>query len=264
MQSRGVDMTSNRTYHEIRIIGVEGIGEIEEGDDLSRIISETAERQRTPLRDGDIVVVASKIVSLAEGKVLNLEVVEPSYFAKVIAKDLNKDPRHVEAILREAKSIVRMSQKHLIAETKHGFVCANAGVDKSNVKGRNNVATLPDDPDLSAAKIRAGIKEICEVDVAVIIADTFGRPLRRGITNVAVGLAGLSPILDLRGTTDIYGHELQVTQIAVADELAASAELVMGKTRRIPAVIVRGYEYKECRNATARELNLPEEEDIFR
>jgi coenzyme F420-0:L-glutamate ligase/coenzyme F420-1:gamma-L-glutamate ligase len=246
------------------MIGIEGIGEIVEGDDLSKIVSEAAKRQKTPIQDRDIVVVASKIVSLAEGRILNLETIEPSFFATLIAKELDKDPRHIETILREAKSIVRMSQKHLITETRHGFVCANAGVDKSNVRGSNNVVTLPDDPDLSASRIRNGIKENCGINVAVIISDTFGRPLRRGITNVAVGLSGLSPILDLRGTNDIYGYELKVTQIAVADELAASAELVMGKARRIPAVIVRGYEFKESMNASARELNLPEEEDIFR
>nr|MDO8135924.1 coenzyme F420-0:L-glutamate ligase [Candidatus Njordarchaeum guaymaensis] len=257
-------MTNNRTCKDIEIIGVEGIPEIRKDDDLSTIISEAAERQGTPLKEADIVVVTSKVVSLAEGKVLDLRTVEPSYFARKISRELDKDPRHVEVILREAKSIVRMSQKHLIAETKHGFVCANAGVDKSNIKGKNNVATLPDDPDLSAGKIREGIKKVSGNNVAVVIADTFGRPFRRGVINVAIGAAGLLPILDLRGTTDMYGYELRVTQIAVADELAASAELVMGKTGRIPAVIIRGYGYKENENATAKELNLLEEEDIFR
>jgi coenzyme F420-0:L-glutamate ligase/coenzyme F420-1:gamma-L-glutamate ligase len=257
-------MINSREFQSIEIIGIEGIPEIRNGDDLSRIISEASERQRTPLKEEDIVVVTSKVVSLAEGKILSLKSVEPSHFARKIARELDKDPRHVEVILTETKSIVRMSQKHLISETKHGFVCANAGVDKSNIKGQNNVATLPDDPDLSARKIREGINKICGINVAVVIVDTFGRPLRRGVANVAIGLAGLSPILDLRGTTDMYGYELRVTQIAVADELAASAELVMGKTRRIPVVIIRGYAYEKRENATAKELNLPAEEDIFR
>jgi coenzyme F420-0:L-glutamate ligase/coenzyme F420-1:gamma-L-glutamate ligase len=257
-------MTIIRTYEHIEIIGIEGIPEIKEGDDLSRIIIRAAERQKTPLRQTDIVIVTSKVVSIAEGKVMNLTSVEPSCFARKIATELLKDPRHAEVILRETKSIVRMAQNHLIVETKHGFVCANAGVDKSNIRGEDVVATLPDDPDLSARRIRDDIEKLCGVKVAVVIADTFGRPLRRGVTNVAIGVAGLLPIMDLRGTMDMYGYELRVTQIAVADELASAAELVMGKTRRIPAVIVRGYGYKESENGTAKELNMPVEEDIFR
>nr|MDO8099890.1 coenzyme F420-0:L-glutamate ligase [Candidatus Njordarchaeota archaeon] len=257
-------MTNNRTFQDIQIIGIEGIPEIRKGDDISRIISEAADRQRTRLQEADIIIVTSKVVSLAEGKTMDLRSVEPSYFARGLARELDKDPRHVEVILRETKSIVRMAQKHLITETKHGFVCANAGVDKSNIRGEDMVATLPDDPDLSARKIKDGIKKLRGVNVAVVIADTFGRPLRRGVTNVAIGVAGLPPILDLRGTPDMYGYELRVTQIAVADELAGSAELVMGKTRWIPAVIIRGYRYKESEKETAKELNLPEEEDVFR
>jgi len=257
-------MTSNRTLQDIRIIGIEGIPEIRKGDDLSRILCEAADRQRTSLEEADIIVVTSKVVSLAEGKTVDLRSVEPSCFARELARQLDKDPRLVELILRETKSIVRMAQKHLITETKHGFVCANAGVDKSNIRGEHMVATLPDDPDLSARKIKDGINELRGVNVAVVITDTFGRPLRRGVTNIAIGVAGLPPILDLRGTADMYGYELRVTQIAVADELAGSAELVMGKTRRIPAVIIRGYRYKEDEKAMSKELNLPEEEDIFR
>lgn len=181
-----------------------------------------------------------------------------------MAEVLEKDPRQVEVILGETKSIVRMTRKHLIVETKNGFVCANAGVDKSNVRGENMVVALPEDPDLSARMIREGIKEINGVNVAVVIADTFGRSLRKGVTNVAIGVAGISPILDLRGTDDMYGYRLRVTQIAVADELAASAELVMGKTNWIAAVIIRGYKYITNSDATAKELTLPEGEDVFR
>jgi coenzyme F420-0:L-glutamate ligase/coenzyme F420-1:gamma-L-glutamate ligase len=257
-------MTNIRTQEHVELIGIEGIPEIKKGDDLSEIITSAAERQKTPLRQNDILVVTSKVVSIAEGKVVNLKSVEPSFFAIRIAAQLQKDPRQVEIILRETKSIVRMAQNHLIVETKHGFVCANAGVDKSNIRGEDVVATLPDDPDLSARRIKEGIEKLCGVEVAVVIADTFGRPLRRGVTNVAIGVAGLLPILDLRGTIDMYGYELRVTQIAVADELASAAELVMGKTHGIPAVVVRGYEHKESKKATAKALNLPEEEDIFR
>ncbi|WXG42991.1 MAG: coenzyme F420-0:L-glutamate ligase [Promethearchaeati archaeon SRVP18_Atabeyarchaeia-1] len=248
----------------VEIMGIEGIPEIKSGDDLSRIVSQAAEKQGTPLKERDIIVVTSKIVSLAEGKTVDLRSVEPSHLAKRIATESEKDPRQVEVILREAKSIVRMSRNHLIVETKHGFVCANAGVDKSNVKGENMVATLPDDPDRSCKRIRDGIRKLSGIDVAVVLADTFGRSLRRGVANVAIGVAGLAPILDLRGTSDMYGYKLRVTQIAVADELASSAELVMGKTNWIPAVIIRGYKYEKNEDATAKILALPEEEDIFR
>jgi coenzyme F420-0:L-glutamate ligase/coenzyme F420-1:gamma-L-glutamate ligase len=257
-------MRANKAKPKIEIIGIEGIPEIKKGDDLGKIIYDAAEKQKTPLREGDILIVTSKIVSLAEGKVVDLSAIEPSQFAKEIAKDLEKDPRQVEVILREAKSIVRMSRNHLIVETKHGFVCANAGVDKSNVKGDNIVATLPDDPDFSSRRIKDGMKRLGGINIAVVLSDTFGRSLRRGVANIAIGVAGLAPILDLRGTSDMYGYKLRVTQIAVADELAASGELVMGKTNWIPAVIVRGYRYEESKNATARTLALPQEEDIFR
>jgi coenzyme F420-0:L-glutamate ligase/coenzyme F420-1:gamma-L-glutamate ligase len=248
----------------IEIIGIEGIPEIKRGDDLASMILEATEKQRTPLRKGDVLVVTSKIVSLAEGKVVDLQTIEPSQFAKEIANRLEKDPRQIEVILRESRSIVRMARNHLIVETKHGFICANAGVDKSNVKGDNIVATLPDDPDLSCKRIKDRIRKLGGADVAVVMSDTFGRSLRRGVANVAIGVAGVEPILDLRGTSDMYGYKLRVTQIAVADELASSAELVMGKANWIPAVIVRGYNYQESRNAQASALILPQEEDIFR
>jgi coenzyme F420-0:L-glutamate ligase/coenzyme F420-1:gamma-L-glutamate ligase len=257
-------MRSTIARPKIEIIGIEGIPEIRKGDDLARIIFDATEKQKTPLRGGDVLVVTSKIVSLAEGKVVDLRSIEPSQFAKEIANRMEKDPRQVEVILRESKSIVRMTRNHLIVETKHGFVCANAGVDKSNVKGDNIVATLPDDPDLSSKRIRDGVEKLGGANVAVVMSDTFGRSLRRGVANVAIGVAGLEPILDLRGTSDMYGYKLRVTQIAVADELAASAELVMGKANWIPAVIVRGYAYQESRNSLAKALILPQEEDIFR
>lgn len=257
-------MTTRKPTPKIELIGIQGIPAIKEGDNLPEIIFKAAEKQKTPLTEGDIIVVTSKIVSLAEGKTVDLRTVEPSTFARKIANELDKDPRQVEVILDEADSIVRMAQNHLIVETKHGFVCANAGVDKSNVKGENIICTLPDNPDISSRKIREGIKRLGRIDVAVVISDTFGRPLRAGVANVAIGVAGLAPILDLRGKSDMYGYKLRVTQIAVADELAASAELVMGKTNWIPAVIIRGYTYKKSEDATARELILNVQQDIFR
>jgi coenzyme F420-0:L-glutamate ligase/coenzyme F420-1:gamma-L-glutamate ligase len=257
-------MITGKTPPKIELIGIQGIPAIKEGDDLPGIIYDAAERQKTPLENDDIVVVTSKVVSLAEGRTVDFGTVEPSRFAKTIANDLDKDPRQVEVVLRETKSIVRMAQNHLIVETRHGFVCANAGVDKSNVKGENIVCTLPENPDLSSRKIREGLKKIGGINVAVLISDTFGRSLRAGVANVAIGVAGLSPILDYRGKTDMYGYKLRVTQIAVADELAASAELVMGKTNWIPAVIVRGYAYKKSEKSTAKELILKEKQDIFR
>lgn len=257
-------MTAGKIPPKIELIGIQGIPVIREGDDLPKIIYDAAERQKTPLKDEDIIVITSKIVSLAEGRTIDFGTVEPSRFARTIANDLDKDPRQVEVVLGEAKSIVRMAQNHLIVETKHGFVCANAGVDKSNVKGDSIVCTLPENPDLSSRKIRDELKRIGGIDVAVLISDTFGRSLRAGVANVAIGVAGLSPILDYRGKTDMYGYKLRVTQIAVADELAASAELVMGKTNWIPAVIVRGYTYKKSERSTAKELLLKEKQDIFR
>jgi coenzyme F420-0:L-glutamate ligase/coenzyme F420-1:gamma-L-glutamate ligase len=257
-------MTARRTAQKIELIGIQGIPVIRKGDDLPKIIFDGAEKQKTPIIDDDIIVVTSKIVSLAEGKTIDLRTVVPSRFAKAIGDGLGKDPRQVEVVLGEAKSIVRMAQNHLIVETKHGFVCANAGVDKSNVEGESIVCTLPDNPDLSSRKIREGLRRIGGVDVAVLISDTFGRSLRAGVANVAIGISGLTPILDYRGKTDMYGYRLRVTQIAVADELAASAELVMGKTNWIPAVIVRGYKYRKSEKSTAKELLLKENQDIFR
>jgi coenzyme F420-0:L-glutamate ligase/coenzyme F420-1:gamma-L-glutamate ligase len=257
-------MTADKMAQKIELIGIQGIPTIKEGDDLPKIIYDAAERQKTPLKDDDIIVVTSKIVSLAEGRTVDLRTIEPSRFAQTIANDLDKDPRQVEVVLDETKSIVRMAQNHLIVETKHGFVCANAGVDKSNVKGENIVCILPDNPDLSSRKIREGLKRIGRIDVAILISDTFGRSLRAGVANVAIGVAGLSPILDYRGKSDMYGYKLRVTQIAIADELAAAAELVMGKINWIPAVIVRGYTYKKSERSTAKELLLEENQDIFR
>ncbi|MEM3956241.1 MAG: coenzyme F420-0:L-glutamate ligase [Candidatus Bathyarchaeia archaeon] len=248
----------------IRIIPVTGMPIIKEGDDLGLLICEAAARQGTPIEDGDIIVVTHVVVSRAEGSVVNLNEISPSKFAETIAERFGKDPALVEVILRESNSIVRMGDGHIIAETKHGFICANAGVDKSNVPGDRNVALLPRDPDLSARRIRHRIKEITGKDVAIIISDTHGRPLREGEINVAIGVAGIKPIRDRRGDKDLFGYTLRVKRIAVADELSSAAELVIGQADEgIPVAIIRGYKYEPSEDATAKELIMPREKDLF-
>jgi len=249
---------------EIRIIGLETIPIVGEGDDVGALICEAAEREGVRIEDGDIVVVSHIVISRAEGRVVDLRTVEPSAFARGVAEAMGKDPRLVEVVLRESRSIVRMGDGHLICETKHGFVCANAGVDRSNVPGEDQVALLPEDPDASARRIRERIRELTGRDVAVLICDTHGRPLRRGTINVAVGVAGLEPIWDRRGDKDLFGYTLKVTQVAVADELASAAELVMGQADEgIPVAIIRGYPFRRSEEATARALVRPREEDLF-
>ena len=248
----------------IRIIPVTGMPIIKEGDDLGLLICEAAAKQGTPIEDGDIIVVTHVVVSRAEGNVVNLKDVVPSEFAKTISKEFNRDPALVEVVLRESKSIVRMGNGHIIAETKHGFICANAGVDRSNVPGEGNVALLPRDPDLSAREIRSRIKEATGKDVAVIVSDTHGRPLRSGEINVAIGVAGIKPIRDRRGENDLFGYTLRVKQTAIADELSSAAELVIGQADEgIPVAIIRGYKYERCEDATARDLIRSREKDLF-
>jgi coenzyme F420-0:L-glutamate ligase / coenzyme F420-1:gamma-L-glutamate ligase len=221
------------------VIGIEGVPEVKPGDDIARLIAEAALRQSTPLAGGDLLVVGQKIVSKAEGRLVRLADVTPSSVAEALAPGLGRDPRLVEVILRESRRVVRMDQGVLITETHHGWVCANAGVDQSNVD-RDCVALLPEDPDRSARALRDRIRALTGADVSVIVADTFGRPWREGLTNVAIGLAGLAPIRSYLGEHDPAGRPLQATILAVADELAAAAEPVMGKLDRIPAAIVRG------------------------
>jgi len=215
---------------------------IKKTDDLACLICEAANKQGTPLQDGDILVITHVIVSRAEGNVVNLDGITPSEFAKNLASQYKKDPTLIEVVLRESKSIVRMGEGHIITETKHGFICANAGVDRSNVPGERNVAPLPRNPDASAQRIRRRIKELIGKDVAVIISDTHGRALRRGEINVAIGIAGMKPIRDRRNETDLFGYTLRVKQTAIADELCSTAELVIGQADEgIPAAIIRGY-----------------------
>ena len=248
----------------VQIIGVRGLPIIKAGDNLAELICQAAEKQGTPIQDGDIIVVSHIVVSRAEGRVVDLNNVEPSPFAAQLAEELNKDARLVEVILRESRGIIRMGDGKLITKTKHGFICANSGVDKSNVPGQNIVALLPENPDDSAQKIREEIKRIIGRDVAVIISDTHGRPLREGEINIAIGVAGIKPIRDRRGEKDLFGYTLRVKRAAIADELASAAELVMGQANEgIPAAIIRGYRYPRSEEARATELIRPREKDLF-
>ena len=239
----------------VEIVPVEGLPEIEAGTDLARLIHERAE-----LRADDVLVVAQKVVSKAEGRVVRLAEIEPSARARELAGE--GDPRHVEVVLQESRRIVRSRPPLVIAETRHGFICASAGVDASNAPAEDMLVLLPLDPDASAARLRAGLEELAGVRLGVVISDSFGRPWRQGTTDVAVGSSGIRPLLDLRGQRDGRGYELRTTQIAVADEIAAAAELVLGKTRGIPVAVVRGLSL--AGEGRAQELVMPAERDLFR
>ncbi len=231
---------------ELRIIPVAGIGEVLQGADLGYSIYEALQRQHLRVERGDVFIVTQKIVSKAEGRIVDLAEIEASEFARAFALENGKDAQHVEVVLRESKRIVRMDHGVLISETRHGFICANAGVDESNVNGRRELALLPVDPDRSARELRARLRQLVageEKDIAVIISDTWGRPWRNGQVNMAIGVAGMEAIIDYRGLLDPYGYELQASAIAVADELAAAGELVMGKIDQVPVALIRGYTY---------------------
>jgi coenzyme F420-0:L-glutamate ligase/coenzyme F420-1:gamma-L-glutamate ligase len=242
----------------LELIAVEGLPEVRTGDDLGELIS-----SRSKLQAGDIIVVAQKVVSKAEGRLVRLETVTATDDAVRIASGLiaAPDPRMVQVVLDESVRVLR-SQRVLITETRHGFVCANGGVDHSNVPGDDTVTLLPEDPDASAERLRIRLRELAGVEVGVIVSDTFGRPWRLGIVNVALGIAGLPALLDLRGTLDDTGKPLHATVLAIADDLAAAAGVVMGKRARNPAVIVRGLELQG--SGSGRELVRPAAEDLFR
>lgn len=248
---------------ELRLFGLGGLPEIQPGDDLAALIWDAAQAQSTPIASGDVLVVTQKVVSKAEGRLVAPAAVEPSAFAEAIARQWQKDPRHVELILRESRRIVRMDRGVIVAETQHGFICASAGVDQSNVGADGLIALLPEDPDASARRIREGLRAR-GAEVAVIVSDTFGRPWREGLTDVAIGVAGLAPLIEYQGQYDPFGYELRVTITAVADELASAAELVGGKLARVPVAVIRGYTYRADEAASARQLVRAPERDLFR
>ena len=251
------------TVPEMRIIGVTGLPEVRPGDDLAGMLVAAAQDQGTSLESGDVVVVTQKVVSKAEGRLVKLTGVKPSPFALSIAERWSKDPRLVELVLRESRRIVRMDQGVIITETRDGFICANAGIDLSNVAESDTAALLPEDSDRSAAGIRAAIREATGAEVAVVVSDTFGRPWREGCTNVAVGVSGMLPLIDYRGQRDPAGLVMHASVLAVADELASAAEPLMGKLDRIPVAIIRGYRYPEGEGKSGALVRAPDQ-DLFR
>ena len=244
---------------EVRVIPLRGIPELEDGDDLAALLADAAARVGGFERD-DVVVVAQKAVSKVEGRVVHLSEIEPSPKAHELAAD--QDPRRIEVILRESREVVRVRPPLVIAETRHGFVCASAGVDTSNAKGPDTLVLLPVDPDASAQGLRSRIRELTGVDVGLIVSDSFGRAWRRGTTDVALGVSGIVALLDLKGARDSTGYELHATEIAIADEIAGAAQLVMGKTDGIPAAIVRGL--TAAGDGRGSDLVMPRERDLFR
>jgi coenzyme F420-0:L-glutamate ligase/coenzyme F420-1:gamma-L-glutamate ligase len=251
----------------LEAIAIGGLGEIEPGDDLPSLIADAlaAAPDVLPLRDDDILVVTQKIVSKAEGAIVDLTTVEPRAEAVDYARRFDRDPRQVEIVLREAKRIVRMENGLIITETHHGFVCANGGIDASNVGPRSGdvVTLLPRDPDGSADRIRAAIRDRLDHDLPVIVSDSFGRPWRFGITDVAIGVSGLLPLDDLRGTRDADGRVMKSTVRAVADEIASAGELVMGKTSGRPIALIRGATFRRGEGRIA-DVIMPSEMDLFR
>ena len=240
---------------ELRVIPVRGIPELEEGDDLAGLLVGAAD-----LEHEDVLVVAQKAVSKVEGRVVDLDSVEPSARARELAG--GEDPRRLEIVLRESTNVLRARPPLVIAETRHGFVCASAGVDASNAKGPDTLVLLPLDPDGSARRLRERIRELTGAEVGIVVSDSFGRAWRRGTTDVALGVAGITPLLDLKGRHDSMGYELHATEIAVADEIAGAAELVMGKTNGIPAAVVRGVHVEG--NGRGADLLMPRDRDLFR
>ena len=248
---------------DIELRAIRGIPEITAGADLALEISRATQSSGLALASHDILIIAQKIVSKAEGRIVDLEQVIPSSEAIALGERQGRDPRLIEVILADSASLVRTDAHVLITETRHGFVCANAGVDRSNVEGESRVALLPIDPDLSARRIRDRMRELLDIEVAIIVTDTFGRAWREGLTNTAIGIAGINPLLDFRGEVDDFGKDLSATVLAVADELAAASGLLMRKTERVPVVLVRGYKYQPGEHR-ATELIRLKSRDLFR
>ena len=247
----------------LQVFGVPGLPEIVPGSDLAAMILTAAAEAGTPLADGDVVVVTSKIVSKAEGRLVELADVEPSPFALEWSRTWDKDPAVTELVLRESKRIVRQLGPILITETQHGFVCANSGIDQSSSGAHGRVVLLPVDPDASARTIRAGLRAR-GVDAAVIISDTFGRAWREGQTDIAIGVAGIEPILSYIGQVDPHGHEFKVQAICTADELTGAAELVKGNVSRVPVAVVRGFAFEMNDEATIAPVLRDQTRDLFR
>ena len=260
--------------NKIEIIGLEGIPLIKEGNDIAKIIFDVLPENNIQLEDGDILIIAQTIISKSQGRVVNLKTIIPSKKALDIykqhspkAKDLGipiKEPELIQLILNESKEILKIEHV-LIVETKHGFVCANAGIDKSNIEGEDNVALLPEDPDKDAEKVRLALKKLANKDVAIIISDSFGRPFRVGAIGIAQGVSGISSILDKRGSKDLFEHELQSTIVGQVDNLASAAQLVMGEANEgLPVILIRGYKYDLDENASIIPILRDRNSDIFR
>lgn len=247
---------------ELKLLGLRGIGEVSPGCDIGRLIYDSQRKSRIPFADGDIYVVAQKVVSKAEGRYVRLNDVKPSPFAESLGGFLKKNPKEVEVVLRESLSIVRARLGILITENKQGIICANAGVDRSNVNKEGSLLLLPESPDRSAARIRKSMESLSGKKVAVVVSDTYGRPWREGQVDFAIGVAGISCFRDYRGRPDMCGRTLKVTNIAQVDELAAAAELVMGKNRSIPVVVVKGYLFE--RGEGSKPLQRKIARDLFR
>lgn len=248
----------------VQIIAVLGLPIVKHGDNVAELICNAVAKQGMPIQKDDVVVITHVFVSRAEGNTVDLDKVVPSEFAEAIAEQFDKDPALVEVVLRESKSVVRMGDGKLITESKHGFVCANSGVDRSNMPGERNVVLLPENPDASAENIRKEIKKLTGCNVAVIVSDTNGRPFREGEINVAIGVSGIKPIRDRRGEKDLFGYVLRVKRTAIVDELASAAELVIGQADEgIPVAIIRGYRFPKSRVAKATELIRQRDKDLF-
>jgi coenzyme F420-0:L-glutamate ligase / coenzyme F420-1:gamma-L-glutamate ligase len=258
------EMNHSKKCNNLEIIPIFVSNDIKKEDDISEIIIESSYLQNISLMDNDIVIIAQKIISKAEGEIVDLDNITPSDNAIKIALTNKKDPRLVELIISQSKSLLKFERGIIIAETKHGFICTNAGIDGSNVDiESNHVLLLPENPDLSANSIRLKIKAKTNKDVAIIISDTFGRPFRNGQVNMAIGVSGMDPIKNYIGKKDMYGNILRVTKIAVADEIASAAEIVMGKSNRVPVVILRGYKFRRTSGSISKILRS-KENDLFR